>query len=249
MILPFSTSRSRTSLISNCLYWASLTPRTMFSKSMNIASFRSSLMRSILPATGCLASVLRDGPMPALSPIIIIRVAPEIGMLLAPRRFHRGVTSNGTWSSKLPGGGGDARDPEGRPGGGYRAGGRGRAAGGARRDRRPTRGGRATRARDHGRAVDQQPAAVARGPAGPGGAGGVLDLRLIQLQERDPAVAGLARQVRRARTDDRGRALSRVLLGEAAGQGDAGDPGAGCALPGRAGQRFRDLAALPELGV
>src|SRR5262245_29308996 len=44
MILPFSTRRSRTSLISNCLYWASLTPRTMFSKSMNIASFRSSLI-------------------------------------------------------------------------------------------------------------------------------------------------------------------------------------------------------------
>src|SRR5215475_13660456 len=49
MILPFSTRRSRTSLISNCLYWASLTPRTMFSKSMNIASFRSSLIRSVLP--------------------------------------------------------------------------------------------------------------------------------------------------------------------------------------------------------
>src|SRR5262245_51590621 len=41
MILPFSSSRSRTSLISNCLYCASLTPRAMFSKSMNNASFRS----------------------------------------------------------------------------------------------------------------------------------------------------------------------------------------------------------------
>src|SRR5262245_40699264 len=41
MILPFSSSRSSTSLISNCLYWASLTPRAMFSKSMNSASLRS----------------------------------------------------------------------------------------------------------------------------------------------------------------------------------------------------------------
>src|SRR5688572_5302260 len=41
MILPFSSSRSSTSLTSNCLYCASLTPRAMFSKSMNIASFRS----------------------------------------------------------------------------------------------------------------------------------------------------------------------------------------------------------------
>ena len=47
MILPFSSRRSRTSLISNCLYWASLTPRAMFSKSMNMASFRSSLMTEL----------------------------------------------------------------------------------------------------------------------------------------------------------------------------------------------------------
>src|SRR5206468_5618729 len=55
MILPFSSSRSSTSLSSNCLYWASLTPRAMFSKSMNIASFRSPFMASILwwgPANG-----------------------------------------------------------------------------------------------------------------------------------------------------------------------------------------------------
>src|ERR1044071_7676007 len=44
MILPFSTSRSSTSLTSNCLYCASLTPRAMFSKSMNIANFRSPSM-------------------------------------------------------------------------------------------------------------------------------------------------------------------------------------------------------------
>src|SRR5918996_185403 len=44
MILPFSRSRSRTSLISNCLYCASFTPRAMFSKSMNNASFRSPFM-------------------------------------------------------------------------------------------------------------------------------------------------------------------------------------------------------------
>src|SRR5437899_163286 len=41
MILPFSSRRSRTSLSSNCLYCASLTPRAMFSKSMNMASLRS----------------------------------------------------------------------------------------------------------------------------------------------------------------------------------------------------------------
>src|SRR3972149_922838 len=48
MILPFSTSRSRTSLISKPLYWASLTPRAMFSKSMNRASLRSSLRSSFI---------------------------------------------------------------------------------------------------------------------------------------------------------------------------------------------------------
>src|SRR5438270_11167477 len=41
MILPFSSNRSRTSLSSNCLYCASLTPRAIFSKSMNIANLRS----------------------------------------------------------------------------------------------------------------------------------------------------------------------------------------------------------------
>src|SRR3989442_3873758 len=45
MILPFSSSRSSTSFSSNCLYWASWTPRAMFSKSMNIASFRSPFIR------------------------------------------------------------------------------------------------------------------------------------------------------------------------------------------------------------
>src|SRR2546423_8616364 len=48
MILPFSSNRSRTSFSSNCLYWASLTPRAMFSKSMNIASFRSPFMQRVL---------------------------------------------------------------------------------------------------------------------------------------------------------------------------------------------------------
>src|SRR5947207_1136281 len=48
MILPFSRSRSRTSLSSNCLYCASLTPRAMFSKSMNIASFRSPFIQVVL---------------------------------------------------------------------------------------------------------------------------------------------------------------------------------------------------------
>src|SRR5215471_14443779 len=48
MILPFSRSRSRTSLSSNCLYCASFTPRAMFSKSMNIASFRSPFIPMVL---------------------------------------------------------------------------------------------------------------------------------------------------------------------------------------------------------
>src|SRR5205809_382546 len=48
MILPFSSSRSSTSFSSNCLYCASLTPRAMFSKSMNIASFRSPFIQVVL---------------------------------------------------------------------------------------------------------------------------------------------------------------------------------------------------------
>src|SRR6266705_6968112 len=46
MILPFSSNRSRTSLISKALYCASFTPRAMFSKSMNSASFRSPFISS-----------------------------------------------------------------------------------------------------------------------------------------------------------------------------------------------------------
>src|SRR5262252_8588022 len=52
MILPFSRSRSRTSLSSNCLYCASFTPRAMFSKSMNIASFRSPFIPTVLSPSG-----------------------------------------------------------------------------------------------------------------------------------------------------------------------------------------------------
>src|SRR5947207_5234856 len=48
MILPFSSSRSSTSLISKALYCASLTPRAMFSKSMNSASLRSPFIRDVL---------------------------------------------------------------------------------------------------------------------------------------------------------------------------------------------------------
>src|SRR5512138_58469 len=64
MILPFSSSRSRTSLSSNCLYCASFTPRAMFSKSMNIASFRSPFIpmvlsvRSLYGATPCARKLL-----------------------------------------------------------------------------------------------------------------------------------------------------------------------------------------------
>src|SRR5215510_15431300 len=66
MILPFSTSRSSTSLISNCLYCASFTPRTMFSKSMNIASFLSSLIQCL--SCSCVAHrrrCFRKGPCPS----------------------------------------------------------------------------------------------------------------------------------------------------------------------------------------
>src|SRR5436309_734347 len=48
MILPFSSNRSSTSLISKALYCASLTPRAMFSKSMNSASLRSPFIRDVL---------------------------------------------------------------------------------------------------------------------------------------------------------------------------------------------------------
>src|SRR5262249_19569457 len=52
MILPFSRRRSRTSFSSNCLYCASLTPRAMFSKSMNIASFRSPFILGLILSCG-----------------------------------------------------------------------------------------------------------------------------------------------------------------------------------------------------
>src|SRR6266436_2207053 len=48
MILPFSSNRSSTSLISKALYCASLTPRAMFSKSMNSASLRSPFIHDVL---------------------------------------------------------------------------------------------------------------------------------------------------------------------------------------------------------
>src|SRR3989475_4085111 len=71
MILPFSRSRSRTSLSSNCLYCASLTPRAMFSKSMNIASFRSPFIRVVL------SSALLSGGVGWVSPASII--CPSFG--------------------------------------------------------------------------------------------------------------------------------------------------------------------------
>src|SRR5437867_10476748 len=67
MILPFSSNRSRTSLSSNCLYCASFTPRAMFSKSMNIASFRSPFIRKTVLSRSAIATAL-ETPHPLYVP-------------------------------------------------------------------------------------------------------------------------------------------------------------------------------------
>src|SRR5688572_12061421 len=102
------------------------------------------------------------------------------------------------------------------------------------------------RAGDHRRALDQQQAPFAGQAQGAGRLRRVLDLRLIQLQERDPAVAGLARAVQCERADHRRCPRPGVRVGEALRQGRGGDEGAGRGLSGGAGQRFRDLEALLE---
>src|SRR5438874_3842944 len=71
MILPFSSSRSRTSFSSNCLYCASLTPRAMFSKSMNIASFRSPFIHVVLSS-----ALLSRGGGPVTASIICPSFGP-----------------------------------------------------------------------------------------------------------------------------------------------------------------------------
>src|SRR5262249_46564735 len=86
MILPFSSRRSSTSLISNCLYWASLTPRAMFSKSMNSASLRSPFM----DASGRLLYVGRpvesQPGAEKVTPSAVIVDRPWPGRALARRR-------------------------------------------------------------------------------------------------------------------------------------------------------------------
>src|SRR5262245_21962234 len=100
-----------------------------------------------------------------------------------------------------------------------------------------------------GRSLDQQRAPDHAGPARPGRARRVLDLRLNQLQERDPAVAGLVRALREGWIHDRGRARPGVLLGEVVRQRRRRHEEAGGAVSGRPGQRPCDLEALEHLGV
>src|SRR5947199_9063938 len=87
MILPFSRSRSRTSLSSNCLYCASFTPRAMFSKSMNIASFRSPFISAVLshldytarpqpPESFCGRCIVPRITTPKADPALAARVPP-----------------------------------------------------------------------------------------------------------------------------------------------------------------------------
>src|SRR5438552_9256256 len=87
MILPFSSRRSRTSLSSNCLYCASFTPRAMFSKSMNIASFRSPFISAVLsnvdytarlhpPESFCGRCIVTEMTTPKADPALAARVPP-----------------------------------------------------------------------------------------------------------------------------------------------------------------------------
>src|SRR5499426_613727 len=100
-----------------------------------------------------------------------------------------------------------------------------------------------------GRALDQQRAADHPEPARPRRPGRVLDLWVNQLQERDPAVAGLVRALREGRVHDRRRAHPGVLLGEAVRERGRRHEEARGALSGRPGQRPRDLEALGHLGL
>ena len=97
--------------------------------------------------------------------------------------------------------------------------------------------------------VDQQRAAVARRAARAGGPRGVLDLRLIQLQERDPAVAGLAREVRAGGADHRGRPHPGVHLGEAHRQGRAATRELGVRYPVVQDNDFAIWRRYSQLGV
>src|SRR3990172_2005902 len=119
----------------------------------------------------------------------------------------------------------------------------GRVVGGGGRGR-PGAPARPASARARRRAVDQQRAAHDRGAPRARGPGRVLDVRLNQLQERDPAVAGLAPAVRAGGPHRRGGPQPRVLLGEVPRPGGRGDEAARRALPGRPGQRLRRLATL-----
>src|SRR6266446_2564106 len=87
MILPFSSSRSRTSLISKALYCASFTPRAMFSKSMNSASFRSPFIPS------CPFS-RRSGPRAGAASPRLYGPAPP-----GPKSFWQALYSGARWRS------------------------------------------------------------------------------------------------------------------------------------------------------
>src|SRR5215467_12871828 len=119
----------------------------------------------------------------------------------------------------------------------------------ARVRRRPVLASRRAGSGGGGRALDQQRAADHPEPARSGRPGRVLDLRVNQLQERDPAVAGLVRALREGRVRDRGRAHPGVLLGEVVRKRRGRHEEAGRPIPGRPGQRPRDLEALEHLGV
>src|SRR2546428_4184794 len=97
--------------------------------------------------------------------------------------------------------------------------------------------------------VDQQRPPDDASPARPRRPRRVLDVRLNQLPEREPAVGGVARTGRVVGAHRRRCPQPGVLLGEAAREGRRRDEAARRALPGRAGQRLRDLDPVRRASV
>ena len=96
-----------------------------------------------------------------------------------------------------------------------------------------------------GRMVQLGPIIHVRAPR-QGCLGGVLDLRVNKLSERNPEFAGLAQSIQRPRTGDNRRSFARIQPREGPGQRPQIDREAGRAVPGRTRQRLSHLARLPE---
>ena len=85
-----------------------------------------------------------------------------------------------------------------------------------------------------------------RGAARPGRAGRLLDLQLHQLPAHAALPEGLGQALPQGRPDDRRRPLARVPLREGRGQRRRSDRAQRHPLPGRPGQRPRDLERLRQ---